>query len=184
MLGMINHAIGQMVVERLGEDAWDRVRERVGFDEPVFVVMKQYPDDLTYGLVGAVAEEASLPVTKVLHDFGRYWISYSDRQPWGKVMRSMGTDLRALLRALDAMHTRIAISFPDVTMPHFRVDERPGAMLVHYFSPRAGLAPLVHGALEALGDLYGEPVEVVHAEDRAAGAQHDVFLVTFRSPAP
>lgn len=183
MLGMINHAIEQMVVERLGAEAWDRVCERAGHAEPVFVVMKQYPDELTYALVGAVAEEAGLPPAKVLHDFGRFWITYSDRQPWGKVMRSMGSDLRALLASLDAMHTRIAISFPGVTMPHFRVEDAPGGLRVHYFSPRAGLAPFVGGALEALGDLYREPVVVTLAEDRAAGAPHDVFLVTFRSAA-
>lgn len=183
MLGMINHAIEQMVNERLGAEAWERVCARVGHTDPVFVIMKQYPDELTYALVGAVAEEAGASPAAVLHDFGRFWISYSDRQPWGKVMRSMGSDLRSMLAALDAMHTRIAISFPGVTMPHFRVEDVPGGMRVHYFSPRAGLAPLVQGALEALGDLYREPVDVTLAEDRAAGAPHDVFLVTFRSAA-
>jgi hypothetical protein len=183
MLGMVNHAIEQMVIERLGAEAWERVCVRVGHADPVFVVMKQYPDELTYALVGAVAEEAGAPPAQVLHDFGRYWIAYSERQPWGKVMRSMGSDLRSLLAALDAMHTRIAISFPGVTMPHFRTEDVPGGMRVHYFSPRPGLAPFVHGALEALGDLYREPVRVTQVEDRAAGAPHDVFLVSFGSAA-
>lgn len=183
MLGMINHAIEEMVVERLGAETWDRVCARVGHADPVFVVMKQYPDELTYALVGAIAEEAGMPPGQVLHDFGRFWIGYSNRQPWGKVMRSMGSDLRSLLAALDALHTRIAISFPGVTMPHFRVEESEEGMRVHYFSPRPGLAPLVQGALEALGDLYREPVRVTLAEDRAAGAPHDVFLVTFGSAA-
>lgn len=179
MLGMINHAIGEMVSERLGPESWERVKERVGFGDAVFVVMRQYPDDLTYALVGAAAEEASMAPAELLREFGRYWIRYSDRQPWGKVMRSMGTDLRSLLLSLDAMHTRIAISFPGVTMPHFRVEDEPGAMRVHYFSHRPGLAPFVHGALEALGDLYTQPVTVVQSEDRAAGAAHDVFRVVF-----
>jgi hypothetical protein len=37
----------------------------------------------------------------------------------------------------------------------------------------------VHGALEGIGAMYGEVVEVSQLEDRAAGAPHDVFLVKF-----
>jgi hypothetical protein len=179
MLGMINHAIEEMVTERLGAAAWDRVKASVGFTDPIFVVMKPYPDELTYALVGAVAAEARMPATDVLRDFGRFWITYSDRQPWGKVMRSMGSDLRSLLLALDAMHARIEISFPGVTMPHFRVEERGAGLRVHYFSPRPGLAPFVLGALEGLGALYREPVSVTQSADRAGGAAHDVFDVAF-----
>jgi hypothetical protein len=179
MLGMINHAIEEMVTERLGAAAWERVKAAAGFADPIFVVMKPYPDELTFALVGAIAAETGMSVAEVLRDFGRFWVIYSDRQPWGKVMRSMGPDLRTLLLALDAMHARIEISFPGVTMPHFRVEEHGSTLRVHYFSPRAGLAPVVLGALEGLGAFYKEPVSVTQSADRAAGAAHDVFDVAF-----
>jgi hypothetical protein len=69
-------------------------------------------------------------------------------------------------------------------MPHFRTEDRPdGSIRVTYVSERAGLAPFVLGVLEGIGAMYGEMIEVRQVEDRAAGAEHDVFLVTFPAAA-
>jgi hypothetical protein len=46
-------------------------------------------------------------------------------------------------------------------------------------SERAGLAPFVLGVLEGIGAMYGEMIEVRQVEDRASGAEHDVFRVSF-----
>jgi guanylate cyclase soluble subunit beta len=107
-------------------------------------------------------------------------MAYAERQPWGKVMHSMGGSVRQLLPALDALHARIALAFPGVRMPHFRTEpQSDGSLLVHYMSERAGLAPFVLGVLEGIGAMYGEMIEVRQVEDRASGAEHDVFRVSF-----
>jgi hypothetical protein len=54
-----------------------------------------------------------------------------------------------------------------------------GAIHVHYFSSRSGLAPFVKGVLEGMGAMYGETIAVTQIEDRENGADHDVFLVEF-----
>jgi hypothetical protein len=65
-------------------------------------------------------------------------------------------------------------------MPHFRTEpQSDGSLLVHYMSERAGLAPFVLGVLEGIGAMYGEMIEVRQVEDRASGAEHDVFRVSF-----
>lgn len=180
MLGMINHALQEMVEERLGTDAWESIRAEVKVPDRVFVIMRQYPDEVTFALAGAVAGRLGVPVPDALHAFGHYWMVYTERQPWGKVMRSMGANVRELLPALNDLHSRISLAFPGVTMPQFRTETvAGGAMRVHYFSSRDGLGPFVHGVLEGIGAMYGEIVQVSHVEDRARGAAHDVFLVEF-----
>lgn len=105
---------------------------------------------------------------------------YVERQPWGKVMHSMGKNVREMLPALDALHARLALAFPGVTMPQFRAETLDsGAIRVHYYSSRSGLAPFVTGVLEGLGAMYGETIAVTQIEDRETGADHDVFLIEF-----
>ena len=90
MYGMVNQAIEAMVTERFGENAWQRVRERAGVADPVFVTMKQYPDATTYALVGAISAETGTDAPALLRAFGRYWVEYARRGPWGAMMLSAG----------------------------------------------------------------------------------------------
>lgn len=180
MLGLVNHALQEMVTERLGAEEWDSIRARCGVEDRVFVIMRQYPDEVTYRLAGGVAERLGITLAEALRAFGVRWMAFAERQPWGKVMRSMGSSTRELLPALDALHDRIALSFPDVTMPKFRCEPLPdGSLRIHYMSPRPGLAPFVLGALEGIGAMYREEVRVSVVERREDGAPHDVFLVEF-----
>ncbi|MCX5640054.1 MAG: heme NO-binding domain-containing protein [Planctomycetota bacterium] len=180
MLGMVNHALQEMVVERYGEETWAAICADAGVSEPVFVIMRAYPDQMTFDLAAAVARRLDITLPEALHAFGHFWMVYAERQPWGKVMHSMGATVREMLPALDALHARIALTFPGVNMPQFRTETLlGGGMRVEYISTRSGLAPFVHGVLEGLGAMYGEAIEVTQVESRESGAEHDVFLVEF-----
>ena len=54
MLGMVNHALQEMVVERHGEEVWAAICADAGVQEPVFVIMRPYPDQVTFDLAAAV----------------------------------------------------------------------------------------------------------------------------------
>lgn len=180
MLGLVNLALQEMVTERLGAQAWESIRAEAGVQDRVFVVMRQYPDAVTYTLAGIVASRMGVTLPEALHAFGHYWMAFAERQPWGKVMHGMASSVRELLPALNDLHARLALSFPGVTMPHFRCEDAPGgALLVHYFSPRPGLAPFVLGVLEGIGAMYGEVIQVRQVQSREDGASHDAFLVEF-----
>jgi hypothetical protein len=181
MYGMVNQAIEAMVTENFGADAWESIKSRAGVSEPVFVSMKQYPDEVTYALAGAVSEQLGKPLPEVLQAFGRYWITYAQRGPWAKVMMNSGRSTRELLASLDAMHARIAVSFPELQPPSFRVTDTSVGTEVEYRSHRAGLAPFVVGLIEGIGSMFGERIEVTQVASREAGAAHDRFLVR---PAP
>jgi hypothetical protein len=182
MYGMVNPAVEALVTERFGEDTWRRVQARAGIEDPLFVTMKQYPDSVTYGLVGAIAAETGAPVEDLLHAFGLYWIEFAQRGPWGKVMMSAGRDARELLGALDAMHARIALSFPELRPPSFRTREHPEGLLLEYHTERPGLTRFVVGLVEGVGRMYGERVSAEPVATRAAGAPFDTFLVRFHGP--
>ncbi|MDA0803127.1 MAG: heme NO-binding domain-containing protein [Planctomycetota bacterium] len=185
MYGMVNQALEALVRDKFGDGVWESVKLKAGVHEVAFVTMHEYSDEVTYKLAGALSDETGVPVPELLHAFGIYWVSFADRGPWGKLMRESGQSTYELMAALDAMHARIAMSFPALKPPSFRVrpatagtGEPSGAMLLEYRSHRPGLAPFVVGLLEGMGQLYQERVEVKQVAAKGeAGAECDVFLV-------
>jgi hypothetical protein len=92
-------------------------------------------------------------------------------------MMSSGTDTYSLLAALDTMHARIALSFPDLRPPAFAVKHNGDAVVVEYRSDRPGLAPFVMGLIEGIGTLFNESVTATQVASKDAGAPCDAFLV-------
>jgi hypothetical protein len=84
------------------------------------------------------------------------------------------------LGALDAMHTRIAVSFPALEPPSFHVEPRDGGLLLEYRSHRPGLAPFVLGLVQGVGSMYGEHVDIKQIAAKDAGAPCDAFMVRTR----
>ena len=161
MYGMVNQAIESMVTEKFGPADWAKIKEIAGIDDPAFLAMKQYPDSVTYALAGA----------------GVYWIQYALRGPWGQLMKSSGASTYELLAALDDMHARIAVSFPDLQPPAFRTQRQGDGLRLEYRSHRPGLALFVIGLVEGIGALYAEKVTCTQIESKDAGAPCDAFLV-------
>lgn len=180
MYGMVNQAIEAMVTEKFGAPQWELIKARAGVEDPAFVMMKQYPDAVTYALATAVAEHMNMPIADVLHAFGVYWIEFAGKGPWGKLMKASGSNTYELLGALDAMHTRIAVSFPALEPPSFRVEPRDGGLLLEYRSHRPGLAPFVLGLVQGVGNMYGEHVDIKQIAAKDAGAPCDAFMVRTR----
>ena len=78
------------------------------------------------------------------------------------------------------MHARLSLSMPEMRPPSF-VCEQLGddEIRLEYWSERAGLAPMVVGLLEGLGEMYGVPVSVDQTVDSAQGADHDEFVIDY-----
>lgn len=177
MYGMVNQALESLVTERFGAETWTIVRTKAGIQDPAFITMKQYPDEVTYSLAGALSEHLQAPLPDLLRAFGVYWVAYAKRGPWGKIMLASGGSTYELLAALDAMHARIAISFPDLKPPTFKVRPEGDAVVVDYQSHRPGLAPFVVGLIEGIGTLFHESVTVEQLASKDAGAAVDSFRV-------
>lgn len=177
MYGLINKAVEGLVRQRFGDAAWHRVREGAGLADEPFLSMEQYPDESTYALVGAASRELGASSEDILKEFGRFWMKYTAELGYGELLRSSGRTLPEFLRNLDSLHTRIQMSMNHLRPPSFSVtDETPSSLVLHYYSNRPGLAPLVLGMLDALQERFHLKVEARH-ERVDAPRPHDVFHV-------
>jgi hypothetical protein len=179
MYGLINKAVEGLVRSKFGDATWDRIRTRAGLPDEPFVSMEQYDDKSTYDLVGAASEELGAPASAILEEFGRYWMQYTAEGGYGELLNSVGRTLPEFLRNLDQMHTRIKLSFPHLKPPSFSVtDETESSLVLHYYSDRPGLAPLVVGMLGPLGDRFGVETAIV-VERAEAPRPHDIFRISW-----
>lgn len=178
MHGLVNRGIEDLATHLGGERLWQRITAAAGVDTQAFVGMDLYPDELTERLVGAAATVLEMSESEVLHAFGRHWVRYTARKGYGAIFGTMGRTLPEFLGNVNAMHSRLTLMLPGIQPPSLLCEElTPDRLLVRYWSPRAGLAPMIPGLLEGLGEIFGLTVDVTHVRERADGHEYDEFLV-------
>jgi hypothetical protein len=180
MYGLINQGLHDLAVQTGGEELWREIKSSAGVGLEAFVGMDTYPDDVTYRLVEATSTAMGISPAAVLNEFGKHWILYTARRGYGAIFDTMGRSLPEFLANLDTMHARLSLSMPEMRPPSF-VCEQLGEdkIRLEYWSERPGLAPMVVGLLEGLGEMYGLTVSVDQSVDRADGADHDEFVIHF-----
>jgi len=181
MYGLINKAIKGLVLEGFGEDAWKRIINRAQIDDDEFLSMEAYDDSLTYDLVAAATEELGLPAETILESFGGYWVQYTAVEGYGEILKSAGSTLPEFLSNLDQMHARVKLAFPELKPPRFKIsDSDEHGLILHYFSHRPGLAPLVTGLIKGLAIRFDLTVDVSPFRDGIGEDEHDAFKITYR----
>ena len=182
MYGLVNKAIEGLVCSLAGQSAWEEIKRVAGVDVDYFVSMTPYPDEVSYKLVGAASQVLGLPAEEVLQKFGEYWILYTGQEGYGDLLLRSGRTLKEFLMNLDNLHAQVGMSFDKLQPPSFRCTEvSDNSLILHYYSDRAGLAPMVVGLLQGLGKMMNTQIEVTHKVNRAQGSEHDEFLVQYRS---
>ena len=181
MYGMVNRGLEELVIDQFGAAKWDEIRSRAGVDEIVFLSAEQYPDELTYKMVGAAAEVLGLPPEEILMQFGEYWVVKTARDGYGSILQANGKSLPEFLINLPSLHNRVAMMFPHLEPPHFSVTELTSESLkLHYRSKRPGLTSFVIGLLRGLGKMFETEVETVLLCSKDAGGDHDIFAVSWK----
>jgi hypothetical protein len=182
MYGLLNRAIQELVETTFGTDAWERIATKVSPEAFNFIAMKKYPDELTYDLVAAVAEESGLPAEDVMESFGEFWTTYTGHVGYGDLMKMMGNDPITFLKNLDHMHARIATIYPDLEPPKFVITELGGNRYeMEYHSHRPGLAPVVVGLIRGVGKMFSTELKLTLLEAKTQPVGYDRFELTVMS---
>lgn len=185
MYGMVNKALEGLICGRFGEETWQKIKERAGVDEEVFLSNEGYPDKITYDLVGAASVETNIPAADLLHAFGEYWILETAERGYGALLDASGSTIPAFLKNLPQFHTRVRLIFPNLLPPRFATsEENEDSLLLHYYSDRPGLSAFMMGILVGLGKRLKTPVVVEQVGTKGEnGLDHDQFRVKWSNPA-
>jgi hypothetical protein len=181
MYGLVNKAIQDMVCTQFGEETWQQIRQQAEVEEQ-FVNIKSYHDNVTYRLVKATSHVLGLSEAEVMKAFGEYWVRYTASEGFGEIIDTCGESLPEFLENLDNLHARVGVVFPKLQPPSFEcTDTDDNSLTLHYYSAREGLAPMVLGMVQGLGERFDTDVEVTQTRSREEGDDHDEFSVNYQA---
>ena len=161
MYGLVNKAIEDLITINFSEETWKEVKEKASVQQDTFVSMDAYDDSITYNLVGAASEVLKLTPEQVLIEFGKFWITYTGQKGYGNLMNMGGDNLVDFLKNLNVLHARLGMSYEKLLPPSFICDEIDEQNLkLKYYSNRKGLAPMVVGLLQGLGERFNNKMEI------------------------
>jgi len=176
MYGLVNQGIRKMVSETFGVEKWDEIFEKSGVEE-VFIAMEPYPDAITLDIVGAACEVLGLESSQVLQAFGKWWISFAAKE-YVDLFKVAGDTFEEFISNLNDIHTRVGYMLTRLTPPSFKITERTdSSFILHYYSKREGLYPMVLGMIEGIGEWFKTEIEVTHVEGAEEGLDHDKFHI-------
>jgi hypothetical protein len=179
MYGLVNKALEQLVKTNFCDDTWSEITRRSGVDHS-FVLMKPYPDHITYDLVAAASDVLDTPAEVLLESFGEHWIQYTVDEGYGKTVSLYGDSVGEFLQNMNNLHAQIRLSFPELRPPVISCESKPnGQIEVCYQSERAGLAPMLVGLIKGLGKRFSTPVDVEYLKPVDSNSDGEYFLVTF-----
>ena len=103
-----------------------------------------------------------LTLDQLLEELGRTFYETCKITGHNRLMKSLGSDLKAFLLNLDSLHSYLTISFSEMRAPSFHCESsKDGSMLLHYYSQRKGLEHIVIGIVQAVArDIYEIPVQM------------------------
>jgi len=179
MYGLVNQAVRDLIINHYGLSSWEQICSQLHLSSESFDPLKTYPDELTHQVILMASQCLNVSTEKLLHDLGDYWITFTAEEGFGDLMTMFGKDFKGCLKNLNRMHAQIAAMMPDLNPPRFVVEEiSSNKILIHYYSIRNGLLPMVVGLLEGLARKFGKTIQI-KAIEKGKRSDHDEFEVEF-----
>jgi hypothetical protein len=180
MYGMVNKAIQTLIINKYGENKYQEILKKAGVNVDVFLGMEQYPDEITYQLVGATSEILDISASEFLEKLGIFWVEYTSSGSYKDIFDMSGDDFVTFLLNLNDLHTRVSSILSELKPPSFKCTNiEKNSLHLHYYSDRAGLAPMVIGLVKGLGKKFNTGVKVEQISHKSQGEDHDEFVVNY-----
>jgi hypothetical protein len=178
MYGLVNQAIEDMILSQFGQATWAEIKQKAQVAIPAFESMHSYPDTITYDLVGVASQVLQMPPEQILESFGEYWVLYTAESGYGDMLSMAGHDFTSFLQNLDTLHSIVGSMMPHLQPPSFKcTDITSNQLVLHYYSQRKGLTPMVVGLVRGLGKRFGTDCKVKHISSETDHNVHEVFEV-------
>ncbi|GMT05296.1 hypothetical protein PENTCL1PPCAC_27470, partial [Pristionchus entomophagus] len=185
--GWIHESFRQLVNRKYGREVWLKILELSRFEEGTeSEISHYYNDDETLRLVNAMANVIGIPIEEVWEAYGGFLIQFTMETGWDELLRAMAIDLEGFLDSLDSLHYFIdhVVYQTKLRGPSFRCEPQPdGTLLLHYYSKRSGLYPIVKGVVREVARRIYDTEVIMKVQERkqehldAFVTEHVVFVI-------
>ncbi|CAI5453055.1 unnamed protein product [Caenorhabditis angaria] len=188
MFGWIHESFRQLVTRKYGKDIWEKIVSLAKFELGTEnEIAHYYNDEETLRIVDAMANVIGIPVEEIWEAYGGFLIQFTMETGWDELLRAMAADLEGFLDSLDSLHYFIdhVVYKTKLRGPSFRCDvQQDGTLLLHYYSKRSGLYPIVKGVVREVARRIYDTEVVMRVQERkqehldAYVTEHVVFVIT------
>ncbi len=160
MKGSIVDAVKDLVVDNFGSKMWEDILEGAGLDRFTTVrLLDDVPDEVVMKVLEVAMDKLNLSFDELADVFGEYWINVYVPKVYKPYLRRIKS-AKVLLLKLDDIHQKVVRNIPNANPPRFDYRwESPDVLIMKYKSPR-NLVRVFVGIVKALGNKYGEFVDV------------------------
>uniref|UniRef100_A0A1I7UNV2 guanylate cyclase n=1 Tax=Caenorhabditis tropicalis TaxID=1561998 RepID=A0A1I7UNV2_9PELO len=186
--GWIHESFRQLVTRKYGKDIWEKIVHMAKFELGTeSEIAHYYNDDETLRLVNSMANVIGIPIEEIWEAYGGFLIQFTMETGWDELLRAMAPDLEGFLDSLDSLHYFIdhVVYKTKLRGPSFRCDvQADGTLLLHYYSKRSGLYPIVKGVVREVARRIYDTEVVMKVQERkqehldAFVTEHVVFVIT------
>lgn len=162
MHGIIHKALKDMVTEEFGAERWKKIEETANNSGDVYIGMRGYSDDVTYGLIGTATKELGVSVEVCLERFGEYWVLDAAPGSYADLLDATSDNVIGFFENINSLHDRIISTFPRYIPPEFFIKELGDDIYeIHYISTREGLCYFVVGLIKGVGKRFNKAIEII-----------------------
>uniref|UniRef100_A0A8L8Q0Z7 guanylate cyclase n=1 Tax=Heligmosomoides polygyrus TaxID=6339 RepID=A0A8L8Q0Z7_HELPZ len=177
-----------LVNRKYGREVWLKIVEMAKFEEGTESEIAHYYNDVeTMRLVNSMANIIGIPVEEVWEAYGGFLIQFTMETGWDELLRAMASDLEGFLDSLDSLHYFIdhVVYQTKLRGPSFRCEPQlDGTLLLHYYSKRSGLYPIVKGVVREVARRIYDTEVIMKVQERkqehldAFVTEHVVFIIS------
>uniref|UniRef100_A0AC35UGA1 Guanylate cyclase n=1 Tax=Rhabditophanes sp. KR3021 TaxID=114890 RepID=A0AC35UGA1_9BILA len=188
MFGWIHMSLLILVTRKYSRETWLKILEIAKFDEGTEAeISHYYKDEDTMRIVNAMATVIKIPVEEVWEAYGGFLIQFTMETGWDELLRAMASDLEGFLDSLDSLHYFIdhVVYRTKLKGPSFRCETlKDGTLVLHYYSKRSGLYPIVKGVVREVARRIYDTEVVMKVQERKQEhldtyiTEHVVFHIT------
>jgi len=179
MKGIINKGIQELVVEKFGTEAWEKVKSLAGCDEPFFAISNDYPDETTVALVKAASEVSGLPMETVMIEYGKFIVPNTLKEQYPTYFQLAGKSPREFLLNMDRVHEHVTRSISKSVPPRFEYEQLPDGRLLMKYKSKRRLCAVLHGLILGVGILFNQELGVRETACMHKGDTQCIMEVTF-----
>jgi len=172
MQGTIYIALNDMVMERHGVVAWDKILATVKpSSEGVFTSIETYHDGDLAQFVAEIAVLESIAPAAVERNFGQYLFAVLNRK--NPIFVQLAPDLFSYLRSVETViHPDVKKRFTHSTLPTITCSRGDAQELMFEYRSARKLCYLSEGLILAAAQHYNDPVSLEHDTCMHRGADH------------
>ena len=170
MYGLLLESIRFNIIEKYGQEVWEKICEHSGLWNSSFTTGNNYSDAIMPKISEACAQvlPCRCPPNSYMEYFGSCFVEFTSTLGYSSVLKVYSRSFRDFLDSIDGLHEHLRFEYPRLQSPSFEcTEESTTGLTLHYRSKRYGYKNYVIGQVKEIAKLYFNIEIEVKALDEA-----------------